>query len=320
MSDHFWSHLLWPSGSKRFEALTRPLDVVTNVAYTVATNRDVPAISQFLERHFGWSPISPVFRPVLNPDKEILLLVQTDKEILASIRYRYAGRFDGHPIHIIDCFCIHPTRRRTGLGTSLLAALHHYTMAQGLEFSLFLKEGRPLPHHRPLYSSSYVFRGALSSRTSDHLKTSLSPRAAEALVRTWLTLNPETLWIYDVGNTNQQWFFWKEGLEWILFCVQDAWQTHKGGRIGWMTACFASEPMRGDRFEELVDSVPYDWVWMDRVWLPESCLGQWMMDSSVLKEQNLGCPLKWTHDGPFHWYAYQWHTNATIKRFYGLIS
>ena len=52
--------------------------------------------------------------------------------------------------------------------------------------------------------------------------------------------------------------------------------------------------------ERMVDSVPYDWVWMDRVWLPEGNSG-------------------WMSDGAFHWYAYQWHTNATVKRFYGLI-
>jgi len=300
MADHFWSNLVWPNGTKRFEALTRPLpNILLNNTYT-ATDRDVPALSEFLERHFGTPPKSPVFRPVLDPSKEIILFVQGQTEIVASIRYRYAGRFDGHPIHLIDCFCIHPTRRRTGLGTSLLTALHHHTMAQGLEFSLFLKEGRALPHHRPLYSSSYVFRGSLSPPKSGHLKRSLSPRVAESLVRAWIQLYPETLWIYDVGNTNQQWFFWKEGREWILFCVQDSWQMHKGGRIGWMTACFASEPMRGDRFEEMVDSVPYVWVWMDRGWLPEGSQG-------------------WTKDGCFHWYAYQWHTNTTVKRFYGLI-
>jgi hypothetical protein len=306
MADHFWSDLIWPSGIKRFEALTRPMpDPLINTEYTKATNRDVLALSEFLERHFGSPPKSPVFRPLLDPSNEIILFVQDRTEIVASIRYRYAGRFDDHPIHIIDCFCIHPTRRRTGLATSLLTALHHHTMAQGLEFSLFLKEGRALPHHRPLYSSSYVFRGSLSALKTQaalgHLKPPLSPRVAESLVRAWLQLHPGTLWIYDVGNTNQQWFFWKEGREWILFCVQDSWQQQPGGRIGWMTACFASEPMRGDRFEEMVDSVPYAWVWMDRVWLPEDSSSKWMMD------------------GSFHWYAYQWHTNATVKRFYGLV-
>jgi hypothetical protein len=300
MADHFWSNLIWPTGTNRFEALTRPLSNISLANTYTASSGDVPALGQFLEQHFGTPPKSPVFRPVLDPSKEIILFVRDQTTIVASIRYRYAGRFDNHPIHIIDCFCIHPTRRRTGLATALLTALHHYTMAQGLQFSLFLKEGRALPHHRPLYSSSYVFRGSLSGPGSGHLKRALSPRVAEALVRAWLQLNPGALWVYDVANTNQQWFFWKEGREWILFCVQDAWQTHKGGRIGWMTACFASEPMRGDRFEELVDAVPFDWVWMDRVWLPEGNSG-------------------WMSDGAFHWYAYQWHTNATMKRFYGLI-
>jgi hypothetical protein len=68
-----------------------------------------------------------------------------------------------------------------------------------------------------------------------------------------------------------------------------------------MTACFASEPMRGDRFEEMVDSVPYAWVWMDQAWLPEGSLEHW------------------SPHGAYNWYAYQWHTNATVKRFYGLI-
>ena len=246
-------------------------------------------------------------KPHLDPSNEIILFVQEQDQPIATIRYTYAGRFDNHPIHIIDCFCIHPSRRRTGLATKLLATLHAYTNDRGLRYSLFLKEGRPIPHQDSLYSSAYVFRktGALkvplSPRAARGPKDPLSPHAAECLVRAYRVLRPEMLWVYDVRNTNQRWFFWKEGLRFVLFCVQNAHQTFQGDRVGWITALIASEPVPWQPFESLVDGTGYDWIWMDAVWLPEET------------------PIKWTQDGPFHWYAYQWSTNLPRQRFYGLV-
>jgi hypothetical protein len=235
-------------------------------------------------------------KPRLDPSNEIILFLNEGTTSIATIRYRYAGRFDNHPIHIIDCFCIHPSKRKTGLATKLLATLHNYTNDRGLRYSLFLKEGRPVPGQDPLYSSAYVFR-----KTGGGLKAPLSPHAAERLVRAYRTCRPEMLWIYDIHNTNQRWFFWKEGLRFVLFCVQDAHQTFQGGRVGWITALIASEPVPWQPFESLVDGTGYDWIWMDEVWLPEST------------------PVVWTQDGPFHWYAYQWSTNLPRQRFYGFV-
>jgi len=246
-------------------------------------------------------------KPILDPSNEIILFVQEGDQPIASIRYTYAGLFDKEPIHIIDCFCIHPSKRKTGLATKLLATLHAYTNDRGLRYSLFLKEGRPLPNHQPLYSSAYVFRkiwgpkGALSAPAIRGLKAPLSPLKASALVAAYRALRPEMLWIYDIRNTNQQWFFWKSGLRFVLFCVQDAHQTFRGGRVGWITALIASEPVPWDPFESLVDGLGYDWIWMDAVWLPEET------------------PVTWFQDGPFHWYAYQWSTNLPRQRFYGLV-
>jgi len=294
MSHSFWNRLLPPSGTERFESLVRPLDI-QQIPALRATHRDIPRLLQFLEQTFGTPPLSPILRPLLDPKNEIILFVEENTQLVATIRYKYAGLFEHMPIHVIDCFCVHPSKRGSGLATQLLATLHAYTNEQGLRYSLFLKEGRPLPKTEPLYSSHYVFR-----RLNGDLKGSLSPQLASALVRTYRQLHPDTLWLYDIHNTNQYWLFWKEGLEWILLCVQDAFQTHQKGRIGWMTACFASEPMRSTPFEQLVNGAPYDWLWMDRVWLPEGSIG-------------------WTEDGPFHWYPYQWSTNLRIKRFYGLV-
>jgi hypothetical protein len=235
-------------------------------------------------------------KPRLDPSNEIILFVQEGNEPVGTIRYKYAGHFEDNPIHIIDCFCIHPSKRKSGLATKLLATLHAYTNDRGLKYSLFLKEGRPLPSQEPLYSSAYVFR-----RVRGGLKGSLSPLKAERLVRAYRSVKPEMLWIYDVHNTNQRWFFWKEGLQFVLFCVQNAWQTFRGGSVGWITAFIASEPVPWTPFESLVDGSGYDWIWMDEAWVPEST------------------PVIWTQDGPFHWYAYQWSTNLLIKRFYGLV-
>lgn len=299
MSDSsFWSHLLVPERTKRFESLIRPLAIDTSSVQTQRANpiHTVP-LTQFLEQFFGKDPMT--LKPVLDPSHEIILFVQEENHIVASIRYRYAGRFDKEPIHIIDCFCIHPSRRRTGLATKLLAILHAYTNDRDLRYSLFLKEGRPVPGQEPLYSSTYVFRRI--RQVIGPLKVPLSPHQAAALVAAYRAFRPEMLWIYDIGNTNQRWFFWKSGLRFVLFCVQDAHQIFRGGRVGWITAFVASEPVPWDPFESLVNGSGYDWIWMDAVWLPEET------------------PVKWTQDGPFHWYAYQWTTNLPRQRFYGLV-
>jgi hypothetical protein len=259
-----------------------------------ATSLHTKSLTEFLEQFFGSPPIT--LNPILDPSNEIILFVQEENQIVASIRYKYTGRFDKEPIHVIDCFCIHPSKRKTGLATKLLAALHKYTNDRDLKYSLFLKEGRSLPYQEPLYSSAYVFR-----RIVGPLKDSLSPPKAERLVRAYRAFRPEMLWIYDVCNTNQRWFFWKEGLRFVLFCIQNARQTFRGGSVGWITALIASEPVPWQPFESLVDGSGYDWIWMDQVWVPEDT------------------PVSWTQDGPFHWYAYQWSTNLPKNRFYGLV-
>jgi len=300
MSDSFWSHLLVPKGTNRFESLIRPIAIDTgSLQATRAAPKHTAALTEFLEQFFGSPPMT--LKPILDPSHEIIRFVQEQNTVVASIRYKYAGRFDNHPIHIIDCFCIHPSKRKMGLATKLLATLHKYTNDRDLKYSLFLKEGQPLPRQEPLYSSAYVFRCSRHIRLSGPLKDPLSPLKAERLIRAYQTLRPEMLWIYDIRNTNQRWFFWKEGLQFVLFCVQDARQIFRGGSVGWITALIASEPVPWQPFESLVDSSDYDWIWMDEVWLPEET------------------PVPWFHDGPFHWYAYQWSTNLPKQRFYGLV-
>jgi hypothetical protein len=106
------------------------------------------------------------------------------------------------------------------------------------------------------------------------------------------------VWIYNKTGTNQNWRFWKQGLNWMLACVQDAFQELDGLRIGWMTAFFASGTYD---INQIVEDLPFDWIWMDVRWL-----GSKSSDA-------------WTLDMPFHWYAYQWTTVLQIQDFYGIV-
>jgi hypothetical protein len=52
-------------------------------------------------------------------------------------------------------------------------------------------------------------------------------------------------------------------------------------------------------FEAMVDMAAYEWNWTDRVFVRERG--------------------SWSEDGPFHWYTYQWSTNAVPGANYGIL-
>jgi len=288
----FWNSIAVPWTRKRFEPVLRTLEPST-VPFRIAAQQDVPRLTAFLEQFFGREV---ALKPVLKPDQEIILWIEQADQIVATIRYKPSAFFEGQPIHLIDCFCIHPSVRKTGLATQLLTALHAHTNQRNLRYSLFLKEGDPLPLHIPLYSSSYAYRRTPRSKASTKDLKALSSRKAAALVGHYRRLRPDTVWIYDEANPNQLWRFWKEGLNWMLACVQDSFQELEGGRIGWMTAFFAS----GDYdINQIVVNLPFDWIWLDAAWLRDT--------------------EHWTRDTTFHWYAYQWTTCLAIRDFYGIV-
>ena len=282
----FWDTYRTPVASRRFQIVPRSGSLGTAQTFPIAKAEDVPALLAFLETWFGNPPHTPAFRPVIRLSSEEEVMYLRNKGTLqATIRYKFAGMFEGQPIYLIDCFCIHPDVRRTGIGTRLLSALHDHT---GSKAMLFLKEGRPVPGQTPLYSSTYVFRRV--TPTSAQQLAPVSPSMASRLVQNYRALNPDTFWLHSVTNPNQCWRLWKQGLEWGLACFQDAYQTHpEGGRIGWMTALFCTAGFLA--VEALVDAAPYDWIWTDRVW---------------------GGSSGWTADGPFHWYTYRWTTTLVF--------
>lgn len=286
----FWDTYTMPRASRRFQVVPRASPSLPGAAaFRLAKSEEEPEILEFLETYFGDVPRTPVFRPVITlSDKEEVMLLRRGGAIQATIRYKYSGTFEGQPIYLIDCFCIYPESRRTGIGSRILSALHDRT---GSKAMLFLKEGRPVPGISPLYSSNYVYRRVTAAATS---VAPVSPRMASHLVQTYRSMYPDTFWLHSTINPNQSWRLWKKGLAWALACFQDAFQTHpKGGRIGWMTALFCSAGIQQEALEDLVDAAPFDWIWTDRVWMG-SCVG-------------------WSADGPFHWYTYRWTTNLGLS-------
>jgi hypothetical protein len=262
-------------------------------------------LATFLYAHFGTPPAGPrlCLTPRPGPTEVVLQATDASNQVAGCVRFHYGGEFSGQSIHVVDAFCVRPDCRKTGLASHLLAALHVETQARGMPYSVFLKEGRPLPiAQAPLYSSSYVYRKRGLKDAPDSFKSSvypLSPREAGALVRSFCTVRPDTFVLWASSNPNQTWFLWKDGYEWMAACFQDAFQeieessSGRTERIGCLVGLFESPVLRNRQavFEALVDASPFPWIWTDRVFLRggEGAGG-------------------WTADGPFHWYAYGWTT------------
>lgn len=262
---------------------------------------ELPLLQSFIETHFK-THSSLVLKPVLDIRSDILLISTDETGIVGCIRYKKGGDFHNNPIHVIDCFCVHPAYRRKGLASDLLIAIHEYVMSNGLNpYNLFLKEGRPIQELRPLYSSFYAYRRIRDLKGfKPPVGISLSPHKAARLLAIYREIHPDTFCIHSPENLNQHWIFWKKGLSWMLVCFQDAYQEFEGKSVGILSAFLQSGRKEPEIFEQLIDRAPFDWIWTDRVFV--------------------SCSDLWTTDGPFHWYAYQWTTNLRPFSYYCMVT
>lgn len=305
---NFWQPLKGRHLTKnnRFISLLRDVAPIPPSPYdlTIATtSEDLRQIQALLVAHFGAPPTTPAFAPPLHlTDIHMMARRRSDGALRGCVRLSNAnGAFEGHRIQTIDCLCVHPEDRQTQrLVPQLLATLHRHAVPLGHLYHLFLKEGRPIPGLSPVYSSTYAFR-----RRREDLKPLLTPRhittaLANRLIKAYQRIYPSALYL-GFDTPNQDWWFWKRGSAWALACVQNAYQTHpEGGRIGLWTALFRSEDADAEEaFEAMVDMAAYKWNWTDRVFVRERG--------------------SWSEDGPFHWYTYQWSTNAVPGANYGIL-
>lgn len=273
-------------------------------------------VSTYLLHYFGNPPHTPSFDiPIdhLVMENDYLLFVRESSKIVGCIRYHYVGITDNLPIHVVDCFCIHPLWRKKGVGDYLLTALHRYSNTRGNPYALFLKEGACLPLYKvfPMYSSRYLCRIINQYQSSPYL-TTVSIKQAHDLIMIYRTFYPDRLILMN-HRPNQQWklFEYTDDVctKRIIIGIQDSFQriTIKGNRMAWMTAWLETpgitEDMRLMAANAVADSLYPDYgaIWMDHEWLGRNVIPGW-------KE-----------DGAFHWYTYQWKTSLTMNKGYALM-
>jgi len=293
---HFWQGLTFQQTADRFMPALRAVpSFKTPAGLTLELSEQIPQITEFLKTNFG-KVGGPRLCPSLCLSPTELILVATDLsgQIVGSIRYRRAATFEGQSIHCIDCFCVKQAYRGSGLATALLLTLHELTNERNLRYSIFLKEGRPIPGQIPFYSSTYVYK---ATNTDGPKMKPIPTDLAVKLADCYRQMNPETVWIHSPKNPNQAWYLYKNGIQTLFVCIQDSFQEWRGGRIGWLTACFRTGSVPLD----LTLSVPgYQWIWSDKVFLN-------------------GDEQDWKDDGPFHWYGYQWTSCLRPSRYYAIV-
>jgi GNAT superfamily N-acetyltransferase len=279
-------------------------------AAVATTNEDRRAVADFLAQNFGSPPHSPRLRARFSPEDLILVCkdIKDPLKINGCIRLSYAGHFETIPIFVVDCFCIAPTWRKTGLGTHLLMALQREAMPRKMGLTVFLKESAPVMALRhPIYSSFYVF--CRNPHTSSHIEEtedvrSLTHEEALRLVAIYKEIYPDTFILcanHVSKNREILWRLWKRGPLFILASFQDSFQIHPqtNSTIGWATgwlespllATSSQQDIRQLYISKIISSLPYDWIWADRAWI---------------KPTDSPSSSHWQQDGPFHWYTYQW--------------
>ena len=275
----------------------------------------IKEVAQFIKENFGSPPKTPILdipEDKLIQEKDHILFVRDiTQAIVGCIRYHYIGTFinTNKEIYCEDCFCIHPSWRKKGLGDYLLTHLHIYLNTNNIPYSIFLKEGSNLSIiHKPFYSSTYVFRQSIPSKSNNIL--SLSINKAYKILDIFYKLNPNLFIIRDKDNQNQFWRLYSKSSQKVLACIQDTYQqfeeNNKIKKIGWITAWIESPNMtdsfREEASKEISDSVHeiFDYIWTNKAHVGKSNL--------------------WKDDGPFHWYLYQWTTSLKLNNSYCLLN
>lgn len=299
-----------------------PIISPTGIESSIITSCDtsvVTEIQQFLRKYFGNPPKTPIFdipmSQLLGEDDHIIYLRDIDKNIVGCIRYHFLGKFitsKNEAIYSVDCFCIHPQWRKKGVGDYLLTQLHIYVNKNKLPYSLFLKEGSQLNIINPkLYSGMYVYKKTESSNSTNsnniHI---LTKTEAYSLMDIFREFNKNIFIIRNIKSNNQIWKLYRLETHKILVCFQDTFQrfyeNNISKKIGWITAWIESpnisDYIREKASSELADSMfnQYDYIWMNKEWSGNSD--------------------KWSNDGLFHWYTYQWTTSIHIKKEYCILA
>jgi len=267
-------------------------------------------ICSYLRTYFGNPPSTPVLdipeQSILGP-YDLIIVLEYNGLIVGTIRYHYIGEYlpNKENIYCVDCFCIHPTWRKKGLGDFLLTELHHYANEHNIPYCMFLKEGQLLQTiHFPFYTGTYVYRQLSHRKHHPSFVYKLSVEKAYRLMDQWTQIQPHLFIIRNRQSTNQEWLLYKRGIYYVLACIQNTFQKKDNQQMGWITAWLESpymvDSIRSEASEQISATSSFDYLWMNKEWVGDSKL--------------------WKTDGLFHWYSYQWTTGLTIGKSYCILT
>ena len=114
-----------------------PYEVKTDINQST-----IKKIKNFLKKYFNNRPILDIPEDKLYGEKDVILYVEKDTDIIGCVRYHYIGKFLDNDIYCNDCYCVHPLWRKKGVGDTLLMNLQIYT--NKIPYSIALKEGRKI--------------------------------------------------------------------------------------------------------------------------------------------------------------------------------
>ena len=131
----------------------------------------------------------------------------------------------------------------------------------------------------------------------------ISIEVAFRLMEIWKQINPDVFIIANRNSSNQIWRLYKKDHYIVLACIQDAYQSINGKKIGWITGWLESpditDAIRTKASKEISESAPFDYIWMNKLWTADMNM--------------------WKVDGSFYWYSYQW-TSYSIGRSYCIMN
>jgi hypothetical protein len=277
---------------------------------------EICEVKLFLKKYFGNPPTTPILdipedKLIGNLD-HILVVRDSDNDIVGCIRYHYLGLFVSdkcQKIYCEDCFCIHPNWRKKGVGDYMLTKLHIFVNATNKPYSMFLKEGKKLSIiNQPYYSSFYVYKRLIDKESQN--VSLLTKIQAYKLMDIFSELNKDIFIVRNIESDNQEWILYRLGAYKVLACVQDTYQRFEEEgqikKIGWITGWIESSNMtdiyREKASKEISDFMfgKYDYLWSNIEWIGDST--------------------EWKVDGPFNWYLYQWSTTLDIKKSYVIVN
>jgi len=293
--------VFWHTSSSLTDIVTRDhIQSPTGTSAELATNLE--EVQEFLHLYFRIHPDVRYHIPIEVLQEDIILIVRSETVLVGCIRYHWIGTYETKHIHVVDCFCVHPSWRGKGVGDYLLHELHHRMKEKPC--AMFLKEGSPLPI-MPFYHGYYIYR-TIIKEPSPNVRD-IQANLAYKIMKIHQQFRP-FLMIYR-PSSNQLWRLYRSGIHYVLACIQDTYQTMHGKKMGWITGWIESpgitDSMRDDASYQLSTVSGFDMIWMNR-----------NSNHNSNRDFNRDSITQWKDDGPFYWYTYQWSPSIEIGSSY----